>query len=112
MTPAKSFLALALLAFAAISFPAQAGCGDSKAQCFLYKKGKLVKKSACTITECANIHNYLARWDWKSGEETDVDQKVDADNPKVNGFEQDKGKLTCYGTNKHKDTLYCTDLKY
>ncbi len=110
MTHAKLFLALALLAFAAISGPAQAGCGESKAECYVYKGEKLVSKAACTITECSNLSNYLARWHWKNGRETDIDMQ--GDQTKVNGkpgFGVEKGKLSCYGINKRKDELYCTN---
>lgn len=106
----KFLLTLVLLAFAAVSGPAYAGCGDSKAQCYMYKKNKLVSKSACTITECANMSNYLARWHWKNGKETDIDMQ--GDKTQVNGkpgFGTEKGKLSCYATDKHKDVLYCTN---
>ncbi len=110
MKHTKFCFALALLACAAIASPAQAGCGDSKAVCYVYKGDKLVTKSACTITECSNMSNYLARWQWKNGRETEVDMQ--GEETKVNGkpgFAVDKGKLSCYGVNKRKDELYCTD---
>ncbi len=110
MKHTKFYFTLAFLAFAAISSSAEAGCGDSKAQCYFYKGGKLVKKGACTITECSNMSNYLARWNWKNGEETDIDMQ--GEEMKVNGkpgFDLEKGKLSCFGINTRKDELYCTN---
>ena len=93
-----------------IASPVKAGCGDSKAECYFYKGKKLVSKSSCKITECANVSGGLQRWEWKNGKKTDID--VQDGTTTVNGkpgFSKVKGKLFCYGINGSKDELYCSN---
>ena len=85
-----------------------AGCGEQNKRCYLYKGGKLVSQSQCSISACANPAGASQNWKWKNGNRTSIslqDYRLMVNGKQ--GFTRVSNNQSCYGANNNRGELFC-----